>query len=90
MTQVLVSRSVVERNDLTSQNDPVFTVIDCHGTEHLGSSVLFNGPAQLKYDRNKPAGRRIWIETFSEVIVNNGSGSTSIFPHLVEIGEAGE
>lgn len=90
MTQVLVSRAAVERNDQAETDDPVFTVVDCHGAEHLGDSVHFNGPSQLRYDRNKPAGRRIWIETFSEVVVKNGLVSTSIFPHVVEFRGTGK
>ena len=85
MIQVFVSRQIVERNDATGSCEPVFSVVGPDGAEYPGTEVIYTGPSASKYDRNKPVGRRIWIETFEKVIVVNGTDSTSVFPSVVAL-----
>jgi hypothetical protein len=81
--QVFVSRHIVEQNDTTGGMDPVFTVVNADGTECWGCKVIFTGEVELKYDRNKPVGRRIWLQTFEKVLVESGAGITSVSPTVV-------
>jgi hypothetical protein len=85
MRRVLVNRAAVEQNDETGSSVPVFTIIDDVGNESYGMSVSFMGPTWLKYDRNKPFGTRVWIETFSTVNISNDTDIESVFVPMVEI-----
>ena len=87
MIQVFVSRQVVERNDETGSCEPVFTIVGPDNAEYYGTEVIYTGIAVSKYDRNKPVGRRIWIETSEKVIVLNGNDITSVFPTVVDFRE---
>jgi hypothetical protein len=80
---VLVDRAAVERNELTGRDDPVFTVIDEDGKHYGGTHVTFLGPTELKYNQSKPYGARVWIETFSGVVVKNGWNSENILVPVV-------
>lgn len=67
---ILVSRLVVDHNRNTGEVDPVFTVIDQDGTEYKTSNILILGSSEVKYDPMGEEGKRVWIETFSKVVIN--------------------
>ncbi len=73
LKKILVHRSAVDRNHETGNSDPVFTVIDSEGGEHKSSSIIILGPCEIKYDREGGEGMRVWIETFDEVVLKNGT-----------------
>jgi hypothetical protein len=87
-TQILVSRAVVEANDETGALEPVFTAIADDETEIKGTRIYLGGPATLKYDPTRPRGRRVWIQTFDEVIVWNGSDIAGVLTSMAAFGDA--
>jgi hypothetical protein len=78
---ILVDRCAVERNG-EKGDEPVFTVIDPSGHRHHGNSVIFTGPAELKYDPTGGVGSRVWIETHHKVIVEHAVDTQSVCSDL--------
>lgn len=82
---ILVNRNIVEQNHQTGGSDHVFTVIDDQGKEHHASSIMLTGAAELKYDKSRCDGRRVWIETYDKVILKYAMDSEPFCPTLVVV-----
>lgn len=85
LKKILVHRSAVDHNQETGKSDPVFTVIDSSGIEYKSSSVIVLGSCEIKYDREGGEGMRVWIETFSKVVMKDGTDIKTNLPVISAI-----
>lgn len=83
--KILVSRTIVDQNKNTGGIDPVFTVIDHDGTEYKTSDIVILGASAIKYDPTAEPGQRVWIETFSKIVMYNGTDTETDNPIMETI-----
>lgn len=76
----MAQRSVVDQNETTGQIDPVFVIRTSDDQEIRGNRVVIEGSSEMKYDSAEIFGRRVWLETYSKVILYHGNVVTGIFP----------
>jgi hypothetical protein len=72
-TRIHVNQHIIKRNAKeldTSKHDPPLT-IKTYKENKRAFSVKIDGPSTLVYEPSNPlpCGARVWIETFSEVII---------------------
>ena len=72
-TVVHVNQHVIRSNHTTGSRDPVLTVKN-YKSNRYAHEVVINGPCRIVYSPDKPlsCGARVWIETESEVQLNEG------------------
>lgn len=71
-TIIHVNQHVVKSNSKSGERNPVLTVKN-YKTNTYCHSVTINGPSKVVYSPDKPlsCGAKVWIETTSEVIIND-------------------
>lgn len=70
-TRIHVNQHIIKKNSKTAERAPVITVKQGKNNTY-GHSVQILGPSTVIYSPDKPlsCGAKVWIETESEVIVN--------------------
>lgn len=70
-TIVHVNQHVIKANNKTGERNPVLTVKKGK-TNRYAHTVQISGPSKVVYSPDNPlsCGARVWIETYSEVILN--------------------
>ena len=72
LSRIHVNQHVIRDNRKTGKLLPVFTV-KRDGTNTYGSRVSILGPSELVYQPDRPlsCGAHVWIETHSEVVIED-------------------
>lgn len=72
-TIIHVNQHVIKANAKNGTNDPVLTVKTYRSNEYC-HEVEILGPSKVIYSPDKPlsCGAKVWIETDSEVRIQNG------------------
>lgn len=70
-TVVHVNQHIIKANNKTGERNPVLTV-KRGKTNRYAHTVHIAGPSKVVYSPDNPlaCGARVWIETYSEVILN--------------------
>ena len=70
-TRIHVNQHVIKRNTKTGERKPVLTCKTYKGNNYAHEAVIL-GPSKVIYRPDKPlsCGARVWIETTSEVILD--------------------
>jgi len=71
-TIIHVNQHVIKSNEKNGVRDPVLTV-KTYKSNVYAHEVTINGPSRIIYSPDKPlsCGARVWIETESDVKVDN-------------------
>lgn len=75
--KIYASRINVDANAQNGTTEPVFRVHVDEMHYHT-NSVIVLGPSELRYDPEAPIGNRVWIETFSRLILKDGKDLTTV------------
>ncbi len=80
-TIIHVNQRVIRANLKTGARDPVLTVKQGK-TNRYAHTARIDGPAQVVYRPDKPlsCGARVWVETFSEVFLDDVVGVQGFEP----------
>ena len=72
-TVIHVNQHVIRANKKTGAQDPVLTVKQGR-TNRYAHTARIDGPSQVIYRPESPlsCGARVWIETFSPVVLDEG------------------
>jgi hypothetical protein len=76
-SRIHVNQHIIKKNSKTGQREPVLTVKQGKKNTY-GHSVQILGPSTVIYSPDKPlsCGAKVWIETESEVIIDETQPGT--------------